>query len=222
MTKSSSIWIQKRRRDQYYKLAKSGGYRSRAAFKLLQVVKSYRFIGKGDRVIDLGAAPGGWTQVASEIVGNEGYVLGIDIKPIDPLSQPQVELMELDVTSASTVTLLVEKFPDKVDAVISDVSPNVSGAWDVDHSRQIHLARKSLEVAQAVLKLGGNFLVKVFQGSELNNFLDKVRKSFREVRLVRPRATRASSSELYVLGLGLISRGRPTVGTTLSSVDLSD
>ncbi len=222
MTKSSSIWIQKRRRDQYYKLAKSGGYRSRAAFKLLQVVKSYRFIGKGDRVIDLGAAPGGWTQVASEIVGNEGYVLGIDIKPIDPLSQPQVELMELDVTSASTVTLLVEKFPDKVDAVISDVSPNVSGAWDVDHSRQIHLARKSLEVAQAVLKLGGNFLVKVFQGSELNNFLDKVRKSFREVRLVRPRATRASSSELYVLGLGLISRGRPTVGTTPSSVDLSD
>jgi len=222
MTKSSSIWIQKRRRDQYYKLAKSGGYRSRAAFKLLQVVKSYRFIGKGDRVIDLGAAPGGWTQVASEIVGNEGYVLGIDIKPIDPLSQPQVELMELDVTSASTVTLLVEKFPDKVDAVISDVSPNVSGAWDVDHSRQIHLARKSLEVAQAVLKLDGNFLVKVFQGSELNNFLDKVRKSFREVRLVRPRATRASSSELYVLGLGLISRGRPTVGTTPSSVDLSD
>jgi len=222
MTKSSSIWIQKRRRDQYYKLAKSRGYRSRAAFKLLQVVKSYRFIGKGDRVIDLGAAPGGWTQVASEIVGNEGYVLGIDIKPIDPLSQPQVELMELDVTSTSTITLLVEKFPDKVDAVISDVSPNVSGAWDVDHSRQIHLARKSLEVAQAVLKLGGNFLVKVFQGSELNNFLDEVRKSFREVRLVRPRATRASSSELYVLGLGLISRSRPTVGTTLSSVDLSD
>ena len=199
-----STWVQSRRRDQYYKLAKEKGYRSRAAFKLAQIIKSYGFIRKGDWVIELGAAPGGWTQVVAETIGCEGYVLGVDIQAIDPLEQPQAEFMKLDITSDFTVKLLAERFPEKVDAVISDVSPNVSGAWDLDHSRQMHLARRSFEIAQSTLRSGGNFLVKVFQGGELETFLSEVKKRFRKIRVIRPRATRKSSSEIYILGLGFL------------------
>jgi 23S rRNA (uridine2552-2'-O)-methyltransferase len=198
----SSSWMQSRRRDQYYRLAKEKGYRSRAAFKLSEIIRSYRIINRGDWVIELGAAPGGWTQVVAETIGNEGYVLGVDIQPVESLKQPQVGFMKLDITSDSAVKLLAERFPDKVDVVVSDVSPNVSGAWDLDHSRQIHLARRSLGIARSTLRSGGNFLVKAFQGGELKDFLSEVKSSFRSVRLIKPRATRASSSELYILGLG--------------------
>ena len=198
----SSSWMQSRRRDQYYRLAKEKGYRSRAAFKLSEIIRSYRIIKRGDWVIELGAAPGGWTQVVAETLGNEGYVLGVDIQPVESLKQSQVGFMKLDITSDSAVKLLEERFPNKVDVVVSDVSPNVSGAWDLDHSRQIHLARRSLEIARSTLRSGGNFLVKAFQGGELKDFLSEVKSSFRSVRLVKPRATRASSSELYILGLG--------------------
>jgi len=205
----SSSWIQRRRRDQYYRLAKEKGYRSRAAFKLLQIIKSYRFISRGDLVIELGAAPGGWTQVVAETVGDEGYVLAVDIQPIEPLGQSQVESLQLDIAADSAISTLADKCADKVDVVISDISPNVSGAWDVDHSRQIHLAGRSLEIAQAVLRPDGNFLVKVFQGRELSGFLEEARRSFRRIRIIRPRATRTSSSELYILGLGFLDRREP-------------
>ncbi len=213
MTKNSS-WIQRRRKDQYYKLAKDKGYRSRAAFKLSQMIESYRFIQRGDRVIELGAAPGGWTQVVAKTVGTGGYVLGVDIKPIEPLDQPQVEFLKLDITSDPIIEALTEKFPNKVDAIISDVSPNISGAWDVDHSRQIYLAQKSLELARTLLKLKGNFLVKIFQGSETDQFLKEIRENFRIVRIIRPRATRTSSSEIYVLGLVFLNRPRSQMEPT--------
>lgn len=219
MTRNSS-WIQRRRKDQYYRLAKDRGYRSRAAFKLSQMIESYRFIQRGDWVIELGAAPGGWTQVVAKTVGTKGYVLGVDIKPIEPLDQPQVEFLRLDITSDPIIGALAEKFPNKVDAIISDVSPNVSGAWDVDHSRQIYLARKSLELARTLLKMKGNFLVKIFQGSETDQFLKEIRENFRIVRIIRPRATRTSSSEIYVLGLDFLNRPRsqmePTDSNSLS------
>jgi 23S rRNA (uridine2552-2'-O)-methyltransferase len=205
----SSSWIQRRRRDQYYRLAKEKGYRSRAAFKLLQIIKSYRFISRGNLVLELGAAPGGWTQVVAETVGDDGYVLAIDIQPMEPLGQSQVESLELDIASDSAVSILIERCPDKVDVVISDVSPNISGAWELDHSRQIHLARRSLEIARGVLKPDGNFLVKVFQGRELSGFLEEAKRSFRTIRIIRPHATRTSSSELYILGLGFLDRREP-------------
>ena len=205
----SSFWIQRRQRDQYYRLAKERGYRSRAAFKLLQVIRSYRFISRGDSVVELGAAPGGWTQVVAETVGDQGHVLAVDIQPMEPLGQSQVESLKLDIASDSAVNILAEKCADKVDVVISDVSPNVSGAWDLDHSRQIHLARRSLEIARGVLKPDGNFLVKVFQGRELSGFLEEAKRSFRRIRIIRPRATRTSSSELYILGLGFLDRREP-------------
>jgi 23S rRNA (uridine2552-2'-O)-methyltransferase len=203
MTKNSS-WIRKRQRDQYFRLAKEKGYRSRAAFKLMYIIRSYRFITRGDCVIELGAAPGGWTQVVAETVGTNGYVLGVDVRPISPLDYPQVGFVTLDVASELTAKTITDKLPAKVDVVLSDMSPNVSGTWELDHFRQIHLARKSFEIAQLKLRIGGNFLVKVFQGSELDTYLREVRTSFRAVRLVRPPATRASSAELYVLGLGYL------------------
>ena len=210
----NSLWIQRRRKDQYYRLAKDRGYRSRAAFKLSQMIESYRFIQRGDRVIELGAAPGGWTQVVAKTVGTEGFVLGVDIKPIEPLDQSQVGFLKLDITSDSIIETLTEKFTNKVDAIISDVSPNVSGAWDVDHSRQIYLAQKSLELARTLLKAKGNFLVKIFQGSETDQFLKEIRENFHIVRIIRPRATRTSSSEIYVLGLGFLNRPRSQMEPT--------
>ncbi|MBS7623171.1 RlmE family RNA methyltransferase [Candidatus Bathyarchaeota archaeon] len=194
----------RRRRDQYHRLAVQKGYRSRAAFKLLEMIRSYRFIKRGDWVIELGAAPGGWTQVLAETVGAEGHVLAVDTRPMEPLDQAQVKSLQLDLTSESAVSTLAEVCGGKVDAVISDVSPNISGAWDLDHSRQIYLARRSLEVAESLLRTDGNFLVKVFQGRELSSFLNEVRRSFRGLRIIRPRATRVSSAELYVLGLGFL------------------
>jgi len=203
MTKNSS-WIRKRQRDQYVRLAKEQGYRSRAAFKLKQIIKSYMFIARGDCVIELGAAPGGWTQVVAETVGNNGYVLGVDVQPISPLDYPQVGFVTIDIASELAAKTITDKLPAKVDVVLSDMSPNISGTWELDHYRQILLARKSFEIAQLKLRIGGNFLVKVFQGSELDTYLQEVRTSFRTVRLVRPPATRASSAELYVLGLGYL------------------
>ncbi|WP_455368210.1 RlmE family RNA methyltransferase [[Eubacterium] cellulosolvens] len=200
--KKSSSWIEQRRKDHYFKLAKEKGYRSRAAFKLSQIIKSYRFVRIGDQVIDLGAAPGGWTQVLIETVGTEGYVFAVDIQPIEPLDSSQTDFIELDITSNSAIEYLKKKLPEYVDVVVSDISPDVSGIWDLDHFRQIHLAKISLQIAKRFLKFGGNFLIKVFQGNELEIFIKDFKKNFRQTRIIKPKATRTSSSELYVLGLG--------------------
>ncbi|WP_455279918.1 RlmE family RNA methyltransferase [[Eubacterium] cellulosolvens] len=201
MRKSSS-WIEQRRKDHYFKLAKERGYRSRAAFKLSQIIKSYRFVRKRNQVIDLGAAPGGWTQILMETVGNEGYVFAVDIRPIEPLDSKQIDFIELDITSNSAIEYLVKRLPEYVDVVVSDISPDVSGIWELDHFRQIHLAKRSLQIAKRFLKFGGNFLIKVFQGEELDDFIEEFEKHFRQTRIIKPKATRTSSSELYVLGLG--------------------
>ncbi|MEM2841461.1 MAG: RlmE family RNA methyltransferase [Candidatus Bathyarchaeia archaeon] len=204
MVKSSSIWLQRRKKDQYHRLAKLKGYRSRAAFKLLHLIKRHRFIGRGYAVLDLGAAPGGWSQVLAEIVGDEGYVLGVDLSKIEPLESQWVEFMQLDINSESAINILKAKTRRVLDAVVSDVSPNVTGAWDLDHFKQIQLASRSLEIARALLKRGGNFLVKVFQGSELECFMKDVKRYFSIVKIVKPPATRPSSAELYILCLNYI------------------
>jgi len=200
--KKSSSWIEQRRKDHYFKLAKERGYRSRAAFKLSQIIKSYRFVRKRDQVVDLGAAPGGWTQVLIETVGTEGYVFAVDIQTIEPLDNSQADFIKLDITSNYAIEYLKKKLPEYVDVVVSDISPNVSGIWDLDHFRQIHLAKISLAIAKRFLKFGGNFLIKVFQGNELEAFIKEFKINFRKTRIIKPKATRTSSSELYVLGLG--------------------
>ncbi|MEM2337269.1 MAG: RlmE family RNA methyltransferase [Candidatus Bathyarchaeia archaeon] len=202
-------WIQERKRDYYYKKAKEEKYRSRAAYKLFQAAEKYHFIKKGDVVVDLGAAPGGWTQAARKIVGSKGFVLGVDLKPVEPFSEHNVRTIIGDITEEGIVGQICEKLPKKADVVISDVSPNISGIWELDHARQIDLAQKALEIALEILKPNGNFFVKVFQGDMLDDFVAKVKRYFREVKVIKPKASRARSSELFVLGVHLKASSFP-------------
>jgi 23S rRNA (uridine2552-2'-O)-methyltransferase len=200
-------WLQDRKRDYYYKKAKEEKYRSRAAYKLLQVVKKYHFIKDGDVVLDLGAAPGGWVQAARKNVGDKGYVLGVDLKSVEPFEEPNVRTIIGDIDDEETLREILGLLPRQSDAVISDVSPNISGIWEVDHARQMGLALRALDIALDTLRPSGGFFVKVFQGDMLDDFVKKVKKHFQEVRVVKPEASRGKSSELFILGLKLEKAG---------------
>jgi 23S rRNA (uridine2552-2'-O)-methyltransferase len=196
-------WIQERKRDYYYKKAKEEKYRSRAAYKLLQAVEKYHFIKEGDVVVDLGAAPGGWIQAARKTVGAAGFVLGVDVKLVEPFLESNVKTIIGDICEPETLDQIVSLLPGKADAVVSDVSPNISGVWEVDHARQIDLAQRSLEIAVEVLGAPRAFFVKVFQGDMLNDIISKVREHFEAVRVIKPKASRARSSEIFILGTDL-------------------
>jgi len=196
-------WIKQRKRDYYYRKAKEEKFRSRAAYKLLQTVQKYKFMKRGDVVVDLGAAPGGWIQAARKIVGEEGFILGVDIKPIEPFEEENIITIVADITDPKTIETIRNLLSRPADVVISDVSPKISGIWEVDHARQIDLALSSMKIACGVLKPRGNFFVKVFEGDMLKDFLDKLKERFSVVKLVKPKASRAKSSELYILALGL-------------------
>ena len=198
-----SAWVQDRKRDYYYKKAKEENYRSRAAYKLFQAIKKYGFIEHGDVVVDLGAAPGGWIQAARKTVGNKGFVLGIDLKTIEPFTQPYVRTIMCDIPDKETVAQILELLPRKADAVISDAAPNISGIWEVDHARQMDLAQQGLEIAKEVLRPSGSFFVKVFQGEMFSDFLQKMKQNFVNVVIVKPHASRAKSAELFILGRSL-------------------
>jgi len=196
-------WLKQHRRDYYYRKAKEEKYRSRAAYKLFQIIRKYHFMKPKDIVVDLGAAPGGWMQISSKIVGKQGIVLGVDIKEIEPLNDPNTCAIVGDVTDPEIINQIQEILPRSADVVISDVSPNLSGVWDLDHARQIDLARQSLQIALAVLGEGGNFFVKTFQGDMLNAFLEEVKQYFKRVEIVKPKASRTKSAEIYILGMSL-------------------
>lgn len=195
-------WLQERKRDYYWRLAKEEGYRSRAAYKLLQANQSYHFIKLGDIVVDLGAAPGGWLQAVRKLIGDRGYVLGVDTLPIEPFQLPNVETLVGDVADPKIIDDIRKKLPHPADAVLCDVSPSVSGVWEVDHARQIDLARASLKIAISILRLKGAFFTKVFQGDLLDELVDEMKQYFHQVRIIRPKATKTKSAELYLLGLG--------------------
>jgi len=196
-------WTRERKKEYYYRKAKEEKFRSRAAYKLLQAVEKRQFIKPGDAVVDLGAAPGGWIQVCRKIVGSKGFVLGVDLKSIQPIDHPNVRTIIGDVTDHQTVERIRELLPRPADTVISDVSPSISGIWELDHARQIDLARQSLRIATSVLRSRGNFFVKVFQGDMLHDFLGEVKQHFAFVKLIKPKASRAGSAELYILGMNL-------------------
>ena len=196
-------WIRDRKREFYYKKAKEENYRSRATYKLVQANEKYQLIKRNDVVVDLGAAPGGWIQAARKMTGKHGYVLGVDLKPIEPFTQEYIRTIIADMTDPDIVQEIVSFLPRKADAVISDAAPNITGVWEVDHARQIDLATRALGIAQCLLRPGGNFFVKVFQGGLLDEFIQTVKASFETVMLVKPQASRAKSSEMYILALGL-------------------
>ena len=198
-------WIRTRKNEYYYKKAKEENYRSRSTYKLVQSNEKYGFIKLRDVVVDLGAAPGGWIQAARKMTGKHGYVLGIDLKPIEPFTQEYIRTIIADFTEPGTIKQILSFIPRKADVVLCDAAPDVTGVWDVDQARQIDLATKSMEIAQCVLRQNGNFFVKVFEGELMNEFLQTVKSHFDSVRIVKPQASRAKSSEMYLLALGLKS-----------------
>lgn len=189
-------------RDIYYNKAKQEGYRSRSAYKLKQLDDTADLLTEQSTVIDLGAAPGGWLQVARERVGDEGTVIGVDRQRIDPIEG--VETIRGDMTDAETRERLRERI-DGADVVVSDMAPNMSGEYSLDHARSIHLARQAFETALDVLAPDGAFAVKVFDGPDLQELRSDIDQEFQYVRAVHPDASRDESSELYLIGKGRLT-----------------
>lgn len=188
------------RRDFYRKLAHKEGYRSRASYKLKELNQSYRIIGPGFYVLDLGCSPGGWTQVAVQLAGNKGKVMGVDTSYVEEI--PNTHIIRGDIEDESIVELIFEYFGRKVNAVICDLSPQVSGVWAVDHAKQIALNYAASKIIDHVLAYKGNALFKVFDGEYSNEFRDYIRKKFTKVQIRKPKASRKTSSELYYICLG--------------------
>ena len=190
------------RKDHYRKLAHEQGYRSRSAFKLLELNKSYRIIGSGFYVLDLGCAPGGWTQVASKLVGNQGKVMGIDESYVEEI--PDVCIIKGDIDNESVIQDILSYFGMKINSVICDLSPQVTGYWSVDHSKQISLNYAAVKIMDEVLAKKGNALFKVFDGDYSNEFYQYIKKKFSKVKLTKPKASRKPSSEMYCICLGYL------------------
>jgi 23S rRNA (uridine2552-2'-O)-methyltransferase len=187
------------RKDQYRRLAKDQGYRARSAYKLLQLNSSYHILKKGSKVVDLGCAPGGWLQVATKEVGHAGKVIGIDLKPVEPVAG--VTVLEGSIEDPAMLEKIAGILGGKADLVLSDLAPNVSGVWDIDHARQISLSTIALGFARQVLRASGSAVFKVFEGDMLNEFRAELKNNFGRVLLSKPSASRQESSELYIVCL---------------------
>ena len=185
--------------DTYYKKAKREGYRSRAAYKLLELQQRFRLMRPGDAVVDLGAAPGGWLQVAARFVGQSGKVIGVDLQPIETLREPNIIFLQGDITAPEISKKIPELVQRKADCVLSDLAPRLSGIRDTDAARCLELNRTALAVATALLRPGGSFLAKSFVNQELHTFTLELKKHFHSVQRTRPEATRQGSSEFYFL-----------------------
>ncbi len=189
--------------DRFYKRAKKEGYRSRSAFKLLQIADKFEVIKAGDVVVDLGAAPGGWSQVAKGLVGERGVVISVDLQRIEEIED--VVIIKGDITKEEETIKAIEdlvKGRDAVDVVISDASPKLSGNRDYDHFRSFELSKSALNIASALLRKNGNFVAKIFQGAYYDKFYRSVKEKFRYARAYSPAATRKRSAEVYVIGRG--------------------
>ena len=195
-------WIKKHVNDPYVKKAQVDGYRSRASYKLLEIVEKDRLIRSGMTVVDLGSTPGGWSQASARLVGHEGRVHALDILPMDSIAG--VDFIQGDFTEENVfeeLMTLIEKRP--VDLVISDMAPNLSGNKAVDQPAMIYLAELALELAEKVLSSNGVFIAKLFQGQGFDVFVLDVRKLFREVSIIKPDASRSRSREVYLMAKGL-------------------
>jgi 23S rRNA (uridine2552-2'-O)-methyltransferase len=202
-TLSSQKWLERQLNDPYVARAKREGYRSRAAFKLIEIDEKFHLLKPGQRVVDLGAAPGGWSQIAAAKVGSvhgKGRVVGIDLLPIDPL--PGVEFIQLDFLDESAPQKLMDLLGGPADIVMSDMAANTTGHKKTDHLRIMGLAEAAIYFAREVMAPGGSFVAKVFQGGTENQLLADLKRDFATVRHVKPAASRADSSELYVLATG--------------------
>jgi 23S rRNA (uridine2552-2'-O)-methyltransferase len=197
---SSRRWLERQLNDPYVRQAQSKGYRSRAAFKLIELDGKFRFLKKGARILDLGAAPGGWTQVAVAQVGATGRVVGADILEMEPIAG--AILFHADLLDAKTPALLKDALGGPADVVLTDMAAPTTGHRATDHLRTMALLEVALDVAEDVLKPGGIFVGKVFQGGAAGELLTRIKKSFADVKHVKPPASRAQSVELYLVATG--------------------
>ena len=202
-TVSSLRWLQRQLNDPYVAEAKKRGFRSRAAFKLLQLDDQFHFLKPGGRIIDLGAAPGGWTQVSVERVKSDrgqGAVIGIDITPVEPVAGATV--LAKDFYDEDAPKLLTDLLGGPADVVLSDMAASATGDPQVDHMRIMGLAEAAHDFARQILKPGGTFVAKVLRGGTERTLLDRLKKDFVKVRHVKPESSRADSAEMYVVGTG--------------------
>ena len=200
-TESSRRWLLRQLNDPFVEKAKKEGYRSRAAFKILEINEKYGLINPSSVVVDLGSTPGGWSQVASKLVKfGKGQVIALDINPMEPL--PDVEFILGDFTQDETLQKLIEIAPNQVDVVISDMAAPACGVPAVDHDRIMYLLELALEFAHSHLKTGGHFVAKVLKGGTEGKLLLNLKKSFSKVHHFKPKSSRSDSAESYVVALG--------------------
>lgn len=199
-TASSVRWLERQLNDPYVAAAKAKGYRSRAAFKLKELDQRFHILRRNARVLDLGAAPGGWSQVARERVGDEGKIVAADILEMEPI--PGVDILQLDMLDEQAPDLLKQTLGGEADVVLTDMASPTTGHRMTDHIRTLALFEAALDLAIEVLRPGGAFVGKVFQGGATNEVLNKVKKHFSDVKHVKPPASRAESVELYLVAMG--------------------
>jgi 23S rRNA (uridine2552-2'-O)-methyltransferase len=204
-SKTSLKWLQRHVNDPYVKQAQKDGYRSRASYKLLEVQEKYKLIRPGMSVVDLGAAPGGWSQVTSRLIGGQGRLIASDILEMDSI--PDVTFIQGDFTRDDVLAQILEAVGNsQVDLVISDMAPNMSGTPEVDMPKAMFLCELALDLAARILKPGGNFVIKVFQGEGFDAYVKDARQKFDKVQMIKPDSSRGSSREQYMLAWGY--RGR--------------
>jgi 23S rRNA (uridine2552-2'-O)-methyltransferase len=204
-SKTSLKWLQRHVNDPYVKQAQKDGYRSRASYKLLEVQEKYKLIRPGMSVVDLGAAPGGWSQVTSRLIGGQGRLIASDILEMDSI--PDVTFIQGDFTQDEVLARILEAVGNsQVDLVISDMAPNMSGTPEVDMPKAMFLCELALDLAERILKPGGNFVIKIFQGEGFDVYLKDARKKFDKIQMIKPDSSRGSSREQYMLAWGY--RGR--------------
>ena len=200
-SKSSNQWMQEHFDDEYVKKAQALGYRSRSTFKLVEIQEKDKIIRSGMNIIDLGAAPGGWSDYARKIVGKKNKVIALDLLAIDPIDG--VDFIQGDFREDAVLDELYHVLDGApVDLVMSDMAPNISGNKEMDQPRSIYLAELALDTAQTVLRKGGTFLIKMFQGAGFDEYKREVAKSFASVTIRKPKSSRARSKEVYILAKG--------------------
>lgn len=200
-SKSSSRWLADHENDAYVARARREGYRSRATYKLLEIVDRHKLLKPGDTVVDLGAAPGGWSQVAASRVGPGGYVLAVDLLPIDPIEG--VDILQGDFTADAVLADIMAALGTRpVDLVISDMAPNLSGMKAIDQPRAMHLVDLALDFAESTLKPGGTLVTKVFEGAGIDQLRQNIRSKFKSLKNIKPKASRDKSREVYLLASG--------------------
>jgi 23S rRNA (uridine2552-2'-O)-methyltransferase len=200
-SKSSHRWLKEHFDDEYVKRAQKEGYRSRSVYKLIEIQEKTKLLHSPMNIVELGCAPGGWTEYAAKLVGSRGIFIAVDLLNIDPVAN--VEFIQGDFTEQAVLDQILEKLENqKVDLVMSDMAPNISGMASVDQPRAMYLAELALDLSYKVLNEGGSFLVKLFQGEGFDELTKEVKSRFAQVKFIKPKASRPRSREVYLLATG--------------------